>query len=540
GYTYTSVPINWYNRATGVSKLKIKEMGSRYLFIVLYVWLEQLLARGDYRRKLVASGATRTALPPQVEEQAEAEVMHATLPRISAPQPLSGAATALAVAEPDAQPATPLRAVAPPREVEQTPTPTRASDIPNWAIMLIVAVVAWALILSRRPDAIFNAQFWAEDGIWYSQAYNLGALPALLIPNVGYLNLIPRLVAGFSLLFPMLYAPLIFNIIAVVAQSSPVIFLFSRRFDGLIPNRAARVALAFLYIALPNSFEVNATITNTQWHLAVLTFMIVIAAVPRSIAGKAFDIIVILLSGLSGPFCVALIPILALRWLMDRRGHTITLFVVNAIAVGVQGFTYLTTTPLDRAKSPLGASPLEFARLVAGQLFVGASLGMNQYARIMGKSWWASNKLVVAITVVGLAIFAFALWKGSNGLRLFVLYAWLIYGLGLISPLAIGPIPAWVQMTSPGASVRYEYLPMVAFVTVLVWLLSRRRALVARSVGALALIVMLLVGVPSDWQYPPYINLHYSSYVQQFDAAPAGTDVTFPTNPNWSMTLHKH
>ena len=544
GYTYTTVPINWYNRATGVSKLKIKEMGSRYLFIVLYVWLEQLLSRGDYRRKLVASGATRTPLPPPMDEQAEAEVMHATLPRISTPQPLSGAssspgsspgaATALAVAAPAAPP----RADTPPREVEQTPT--RAREIPNWAIMLIVAVVAWALILSRRPDAIFNAQFWAEDGIWYSQAYNLGALPALLIPNVGYLNLIPRLVAGFSLLFPMLYAPLIFNIIAIVAQSSPVIFLFSRRFDGLIPNRAARVALAFLYIALPNSFEVNATITNTQWHLAVLTCMIVIAAVPNSIAGKAFDIVVILLSGLSGPFCVALIPILALRWLMDRRGHTITLFVVNAVAVGVQGFTYLTTTPLDRAKSPLGASPLEFARLVAGQLFVGAELGMNQYARIMGKSWWASNKLVVAIAVAGLAIFAFALWKGSHGLRLFVLYAWLIYGLGLISPLAIGPIPAWVQMTSPGASVRYEYLPMLAFATVLVWLLSRRLPLAARSVGALALIVMLLVGVPADWQYPAYINLHYGAYVQQFEAAPMGTDVTFPTNPNWSMTLHKH
>ena len=50
GYSYTVVPINWYNRTTGVSKLKIKEMGSRYLFIVLYVWLEKLLARGDYRR----------------------------------------------------------------------------------------------------------------------------------------------------------------------------------------------------------------------------------------------------------------------------------------------------------------------------------------------------------------------------------------------------------------------------------------------------------------------------------------------------------
>lgn len=51
GYSYAVVPINWYNRTTGVSKLKIKEMGSRYLFIVLYVWLERMLSRGDYRRQ---------------------------------------------------------------------------------------------------------------------------------------------------------------------------------------------------------------------------------------------------------------------------------------------------------------------------------------------------------------------------------------------------------------------------------------------------------------------------------------------------------
>ena len=50
GYSYAVVPISWYNRTTGVSKLKIKEMGSRYLFIVLYVWLEKLLSRGDYRK----------------------------------------------------------------------------------------------------------------------------------------------------------------------------------------------------------------------------------------------------------------------------------------------------------------------------------------------------------------------------------------------------------------------------------------------------------------------------------------------------------
>lgn len=50
GFSFAVLPIHWYNRKTGVSKLKIKEMGSRYLFIVLYVLLEKYLSRGDYHR----------------------------------------------------------------------------------------------------------------------------------------------------------------------------------------------------------------------------------------------------------------------------------------------------------------------------------------------------------------------------------------------------------------------------------------------------------------------------------------------------------
>lgn len=50
GYSWTAIPITWRNRRTGTPKLKIKEMGSRYLFICLYVWLEKYFSRGDYRR----------------------------------------------------------------------------------------------------------------------------------------------------------------------------------------------------------------------------------------------------------------------------------------------------------------------------------------------------------------------------------------------------------------------------------------------------------------------------------------------------------
>jgi dolichol-phosphate mannosyltransferase len=50
GYSYTVIPISWTNRKTGISKLKLREMGSRYLFIVLYLFLEKHLSQGDYRR----------------------------------------------------------------------------------------------------------------------------------------------------------------------------------------------------------------------------------------------------------------------------------------------------------------------------------------------------------------------------------------------------------------------------------------------------------------------------------------------------------
>jgi len=61
GYSYAVVPNHWYNRKSGISKFKVKEMGSRYLFIVLYVFIEKLFSRGDYRTKAEAAQAAKTS-----------------------------------------------------------------------------------------------------------------------------------------------------------------------------------------------------------------------------------------------------------------------------------------------------------------------------------------------------------------------------------------------------------------------------------------------------------------------------------------------
>jgi dolichol-phosphate mannosyltransferase len=68
GFSYAIVPTSWTNRAAGTSKLQLNEMGGRYLFIVLYVFLEYHLSRGDYRR----AGATSPERPVTLAAPAHA------------------------------------------------------------------------------------------------------------------------------------------------------------------------------------------------------------------------------------------------------------------------------------------------------------------------------------------------------------------------------------------------------------------------------------------------------------------------------------
>jgi dolichol-phosphate mannosyltransferase len=68
GYTYKVVPVSWRSRRHGVSALHLEEQGSRYLYIVLNVWLEKLLTRGDYRRVEPESSATVSVTGPTKAE----------------------------------------------------------------------------------------------------------------------------------------------------------------------------------------------------------------------------------------------------------------------------------------------------------------------------------------------------------------------------------------------------------------------------------------------------------------------------------------
>ena len=174
----------------------------------------------------------------------------------------------------------------------------------KWHHYLLIFAVAVAIIIFRKPDLISNPQFWAEDGrVWFQDAYNIG-LGAILNPSSGYLQTISRVTAAVAQLFPLRYAPLLFNLVAICIKALPVVFLFSPRFFRIIPKFSNKLILAALYIFLPNTSEVYSNLTNTHTYLALLAFMIIIAKPSQKFFSKLFDYFFLALSGLSGPFVI--------------------------------------------------------------------------------------------------------------------------------------------------------------------------------------------------------------------------------------------
>src|SRR3954465_704634 len=92
----------------------------------------------------------------------------------------------------------------------------------SWWWLSVAFLSAVAIIIARRPDTILYPQFYGEDGhVWFADAYNLGPIPSLFRTEGGYLQMVSRLSADLSLLFPLATAPLVLNIVGLVLQALP-------------------------------------------------------------------------------------------------------------------------------------------------------------------------------------------------------------------------------------------------------------------------------------------------------------------------------
>jgi hypothetical protein len=420
----------------------------------------------------------------------------------------------------------------------------RATGLPGGiggiCLHALVFLAAFLIVCSRRPDAVLNAQFFAEDGAsWYADAYRFG-LHSLLMTQSSYLHTLTRLIALFSLLFPFSSAPLVMNLCAITVQILPVNVFLSSRFSNLA--FPIRLLSGFLYLALPNTYEIDANITTIQWHLALLACLLLLARPASDRGWRIFDGIVLILISLDGPMGIALVLIAAALWWKRRQkwqAATLALLVPGALT---QGITVLLHLHERQPESFNGACFTTFAAILGRQVFFSSLLGLNTAQAVHAHRLHFIEEPAAALgLVVVLYVLLYALRHGPAELKLFILFASMVFAMALAHPLA-GPVnyPQWALLRIPGCDNRYYFLPMLAFLASLVWVASRAASPRSLRYITVALLLLLPIGIYQDWRYPPFVDYHFQEYANRFERAPSGTKVTIPINPpGWAMELTK-
>src|SRR5581483_9341337 len=403
---------------------------------------------------------------------------------------------------------------------------------------LAVLFAAILIVISRRPDAFTNPQFWAEDGAqWYADAYNCGWWKVLLAPSAGYIQVLPRLCATLALVFPLIYAPALCNAAAVGMQVLPAVFILSQRFRSLADFNV-RVYLSFLYLALPNSSELNANITCAQWRLSLLAFLVLIAEPPPNLTWRCFDLTAIILCGLSGPFPIFLAPLALFLWSRRRHAWTLTLALTLLVGAVIQAATIAEFHTAGRSHEILGATTGRLLKILSGKIFLAAVVGAHDLGSI--QAGWNLYLLIAAcIVAFSATILVYAASRGPLELKLFIAFGVMLLVAALIFPMASMNTPQWYVLHLSTSGLRYWFIPMLVFVATLVWSAAHNNPSALR-ITARVILALMVIGVVRDWRYPALVDLNFPQYASSFEQSAPGTNFRIPLNPpGWSMHLVK-
>jgi hypothetical protein len=411
----------------------------------------------------------------------------------------------------------------------------RRRDIAAIAVMFAVGIL---VVIVRRRDAVTYPQFWAEDGeVWFTDAYNHG-IASIVGSYSGYLVTLPRLVAIPSVYLSLQQAALLFNLVAIAVQVAPAAFFMSRRFEHVAPRLWVRATVALAYLLIP-SFELDATLTNSLWHLAILAIMVVVARPPTAAVSRVFDVTVVVLAGLTGPFAALLAPAafvrvlvspVARRWYIAMTGALVATLAVQAWVV-VHSHRALATS--------LGAGLKNVLFLISDRVVLPGSFAEEAHTRVYTNGQAHGAILAGLITLLAAGIVAFVLLKSDWFIRIFVVFCFGIMAMSLLFPIATGlTTDPWTLLATTGAGDRYFFCAEVAWLVCVIWASSRLRSPSLRWLSGAVMTAVFLSGLMSYSHYPAFIDEHPAAFDAQLRAAPPGTLVVIPINPGGPWAMH--
>lgn len=408
-------------------------------------------------------------------------------------------------------------------------------------IVLVVALFG-LIVISRRTDVVTNPQFYAEDGVfWYSEAYSADNFwEPFLIPKQGYFQTVSRVGGFIGNLVDTRHAPLVFNILAILLQILPAVYFLSSRFSKIVPKFYVRFLCSLAYLLLLGTAETHANLTNVQWRLAILMFLIIIVPESKKLGWKIFDGFFLLLAGLSGPFVFFALPIAMIYFYYKsfRESFVRLAILVSAFLIQLYSYFFIVNEAV-RSSAPLGASISNFLKIVSRSIFLRNLIGPDYTGKIMSLKGWENGYMPMLIGIIGFILIGYVLWKAELELKLFVVFAFLVFAGALISPQVSLDKPQWEVMAGGGGGGRYWLLPGMAWMISLGWLFFNEKYRLLKIFAGILLAIFLCVGLPNNWIFTSYKDYNFGKQASEFEKTKPGDEYKFKIVPKWDMVLRK-
>lgn len=408
--------------------------------------------------------------------------------------------------------------------------------ISNVNIIFIIAL-SILVLTTRRHELFSHPQLWAEDGRAFLQPiWNGSVFSSLLTPQDGYFQTLPKLTMAFAAMFGISKVATISLYVATVIRLAFIAFILSNRFSYI--NKWMRIAFTLYFSLQPNVQEVYINITNTHTYLAIYLLAVLISSDSTSATWKAHDFIILILSGLSGPFIVLLAPSLALKRVYQHGGifkamKHLSLFDVLFAAIFFIQFISLTIGGSPRPNSDLGASIPLFINLISYKIILGSFVDLGHLQWLMHKTYL--NSIVLAVTF---ASFLYITYKSSWQFKVVSLYVIITIFVALYKPIITPSGEQWPLFFIPIVGCRYFIVSGLAIFCLYAYTVKELTSLHRTLPYILSAPVILLLGV--SYSIPRLNNVGFEDDINKYKNSKEGESVTLHTNPpGWYINLIK-
>ena len=338
---------------------------------------------------------------------------------------------------------------------------------------LLFSLVFIILVLIKIPIAFDS--FWAEDGVFYSQAL-VEAFPIdFFISGGGYVIFVSRILSNLVANFPVYYAALANAVLLCFILG----FLAQRIYKNLaflVQNSTHRVMISLSILLLPiNNFETIASGTSLHFILLFVTLIISLSA-SRTFKLSPVDAVVVSVSFLSDPFTILCITplflgrIAQLRNFWRNRFSLLLLWVASFLIQGWMVIAIYSETPRELTVAPSLSKTiyLYFDRVVGSTLIPNWGL-VSSKIFIDGRL----TLFLVFRAFLAFVIFAFIFLittrvygKSRRFGKDFDLHAILFL---LLAPIGYWLIASFMINPEP----RYAVLPGLSLLVIVVYLISQ-------------------------------------------------------------------